>query len=175
LWLLPEGSVAEALGELIRSLALAFDTPPFAPHVTLVAGVARPPDEVAREAERLLTDDVEVVKVALGSPEGRPEPFRCISLPVRPSFRILHTEALFRATFAPGDERTYEPHLSLLYGHLDETARSRAVADAASRTPPQVTLVTLEVVRTEGAVEDWRSVARFALPRPIASREKHEA
>jgi hypothetical protein len=51
----------------------------------------------------------------------------------------------------------------LVYGRLSPEAIEPLIADLAPRLPPRLTCAALEVVRTQGPVADWRSLAHFEL------------
>ncbi|HEY6548756.1 MAG TPA: 2'-5' RNA ligase family protein [Vicinamibacteria bacterium] len=171
LWLLPEAAEGDRLARVISRLASRLGTPAFAPHVTLLPGLAFPKDEVVDRTAPLLTD-LEALSVALGSPAGRDEPFQRLFLPVAMTFRLVHAHALFRSAFAPGDERPFEPHLSLVYGPLAEAEKASLLREIVPDLPKRLRLSTLEVVETEGPVEKWQSLARFPLPVPASGHDR---
>lgn len=163
LWLVPEGEAQAALARLIADLASRCGTPPFDPHVTLLAGLGLPAGEVVRRAGTLALD---ALVLALRPPEGRAEPFRCLYLPVIQTLRLLHTQAVARSAFGVQDEGPYEPHLSLVYGRLDEDRKSKLAKEIAADVPPPVRFAALEVVKTEGPVGEWRRLAHIQLDGP---------
>lgn len=171
LWLVPEAEAGDRLARLIARLASRLGTPAFAPHVTLLPGLAAPADEVVRTTGRLLAD-LEALSVALRPPETRDDPFQRLFLPVAMTFRLVHAHAVVRSAFAPGDERPFEPHLSLLYGHPAEQEKTSLVREITSDLPERLRLSALEVVRTEGRVEAWRTLARFPLEAPPSGHER---
>lgn len=166
IWLSPEEEEAGPLRRLIRDLAQRLDTPAFEPHVTLLPGLLGSPEAIVHTAGQLLTADLESMRVALRPAQGGPPPFRCLYLPIALTFRLVHAQAVLRQAFAPGDERPFEPHLSLVYGHLGDEQRRNLTGEIAAKVPGRLRLGALEVVRTEGPVSTWQSVARFPLPRP---------
>ena len=97
----------------------------------------------------------------LRGPLGSDQAFRCVHLPVGETLKLLATHALARAAWRVADEARYEPHLSLVYGTLGPEQRDALVAELAPLVPPRVEFAALEVVRTEGVVADWRTLAVF--------------
>jgi len=168
LWLVPDAEEADGLRRLIERLASRRGSPAFAPHVTLLPGLVRASDDLAKEAEGLLSE-LEAMAVALGPPAGHPSPFRSLFLPVAPTFRLVHAQAVFKSAFAPDDEAPFEPHLSLVYGALSPEEKASLAQEIAPELPKRLRLSALEVVRTEGPVAGWRRLARLPLP-PSASR-----
>lgn len=169
IWLSPAEEEAGSLRRLIHDLARDLGTPAFEPHVTLLPGLPGSPETIVRTAGQLLTADLEAVRVALGSPRAGRPPFRFLYLPMVLTFRLVHAHAVTRQAFAPADETPFEPHLSLVYGHLGDDEGRRLASEIAPRVPSEAQLATLEVVRTEGPVAAWQSLARFPLPRPPVS------
>jgi hypothetical protein len=172
LWLVPEGEAQAVLARLIATLAARLGTPSFAPHVTLLAGLALPPGEVVRRAGALGLDPL---VLALRAPEGRSEPFRCLYVPVVPTLRLLHTEAMARSAFGVQDEGPYEPHLSLVYGHLEEDEKAKLGKEIAPELPSPVRFAALEVVRTDGPVETWRRLSSFPVQSPPFGHDRDDS
>jgi 2'-5' RNA ligase len=171
LWLVPEAAEAEPLAKAIASLASRLGSPVFAPHVTLRPALTGAADEIVERTGSLLSD-LEVFSVTLGPLESRKEPFRRLFLPVAPTFRLVHAHALFRSAFAPEDDRPFEPHVSLAYGLRGAEDEAALAREAAGGLPQRVRLSALEVVRTEGPVEQWRSLARYELPAPASGQPR---
>ena len=173
LWLVPIDETREALSRLIEDLAARLGTAAFAPHVTLLAGLVRPADDVVRRAGELALA-LEPLSLPIRNPEGRDEAFRCLYLPVGETLKLLATHALARSAFRVGDERPYEPHLSLVYGTLPPEQKQTLRAEVASLVPSRVEFAALEVVRTEGGVANWHTLAVFPLGGPAAGHERKE-
>jgi hypothetical protein len=162
LWLVPEGDERQVLEGLIGDLASKLGAPPFAPHVTLIPGIAgREGDVVRRTREMAAT--LEPHALPLGPVEGRSEYFRCLYARIPETLRLLTTRAQARLTFRGAGEALFEPHLSLVYGSLSPEEKEPLIAALTGRLPPRLTCTVLEVVRTAGATSDWRSLARFEL------------
>jgi Cyclic phosphodiesterase-like protein len=162
LWLVPEGDEGQLIERLIIELASRLGTPRFAPHVTLIPGLAgREGDVVRRTREMAAT--LEPHSVPVGPVEGRAEYFRCLYARIPETLRLLTTRAQARLTFPGAGEAVFEPHLSLVYGRLSPEEKEPLFADLAPRLPPRLTCTALEVVRTVGPAADWRSLARFDL------------
>jgi hypothetical protein len=70
-------------------------------------------------------------------------------------------------TFAP-PEGPYEPHLSLVYGALDDAARAALVPELRQGLPVAFGVNSLEAWRTSGPVADWKRLAGWSFG-PAAS------
>lgn len=155
---MPEGALHARLSELIQDLAGTHAGVPFEPHVTLLGGLEGPEAallERARElAARLRPFDVELGAAATGH-----EPFHCVFLEVASGPRLREAHALARSAFGVGGEAAFAPHLSLLYGSLEEPQR-QAARRAAGRVDAAFQADALDVVDTAGDVVRWRRLAR---------------
>jgi 2'-5' RNA ligase len=162
LWLVPEGPEAQAIGALIAELACRFGTPDFAPHVTLLAGLALHPDAVVGRCHELARGLHPLPLRFLGVQRGT-DYFRALYALASPDLPILDARQRAETLFAAHPRESFLPHLSLLYGSLPaETVRLLAEEVSAS-SPPSLVLQTLEVVSTEGPVSAWRRLARLPL------------
>lgn len=175
LWLVPEPAAAQPIARLIATLAKRLGTPSFDPHITLLAGLTRPAEEVVRRTEGVATGIDGPLLLSPRPPEGTDEPFRCLYLPVGPTFNLLALQALARATFGVDPEGPFEPHLSLVYGWLAPSERIALVGEIAAELPGRTRFDTLDVVKTEGPVSRWSRIARFQLGgSPVAGQDHDE-
>jgi 2'-5' RNA ligase len=167
LWLVPEGDAGARLAELVRELARRLGTTPFVPHVTLLAGLTVPTNDVLKRATQMVSS-LEPLRVPLRRPESADQFFRCLYLPVGETFKLLATHAQARMTFGIEDDAPFEPHLSLVYGELQPATREALFRELAPVVPTSFELQILEVVRTEGPVAAWRCLRRLELGAPSA-------
>jgi hypothetical protein len=163
LWLTPEEETRAALASLIADLAARFGTPAFEPHVTLLTGLRLSGTEVVRRASALA---LEPLTLSLRPAEGRNQTFRCLYLPVVETLRLLHAVALARSAYGIQDEGPYEPHLSLVYGILEQDEKSKLAKEISTSVPTSIRFAALDVVKTQGPVTEWRRLARFPIDRP---------
>ena len=173
LWLVPVDDAKAALSRLIAEVAARLGTPVFAPHVTLVAGVTRSADDVVRRAGELAMA-LEPLSLPLRAPVNGDDAFRSVFLPVGETLKLLATHALARSALRVADERKYEPHLSLVYGTVPAAQKDALLYELLPLVPSRVEFAALEVVRTEGPVADWRTLAVFPFGGPAPGHERQE-
>jgi 2'-5' RNA ligase len=161
LWLMPEGEEHDRLSALIDRLAARFGTASFAPHVTLLPGLADPEPEVL-EAARVLAAETKPIPVDFSVVDGLDDHFRCLFLRAHPgrALRDAHERAARR--FGREPEPSFDPHLSLLYGSLDAPLKAALVRELAGAAATRFDAHTLHVWRTHGAVGEWRPLGSLA-------------
>ena len=169
LWLTPPPDCFAGLSELIATVGQYYDTPCFAPHVSLFGGIVAPPDEVARRAQE--------VAAACASPVLQMGEVMCGAMYFRRVYAcVLRTDELsaLRAEserrFADvlGDKanasQEYEPHLSLAYGDLSvqQCADLKARIDNLGLPCAQYTADAIDVVCLSGEPSQWKIAHRCA-------------
>jgi len=159
---MPDGTSAARLSALVSSLAAGLGTPVFAPHVTLMHGLAADEQTIVGLAAGL-AEHLAGEAVSLGPLESQAEFFRCLYLRVEPaaSLRAAHIRAA--QAFGVSPDLAYLPHLSLVYGRLDPAEKDRIAASVTSEVPATIALTAVEVWRTEGPVREWSLTRRFPL------------
>ena len=162
LWLVPEGEVAAVLTRLIEDLAAELGTPTFPPHVTLLGGLRGREGDVLRKA-REMAAALEPLTLPLGPVTGRDDHFRGLFVRIPETLKLLTTHAQARITYRIANEAPFEPHLSLAYGRFSVAERERLALATAPRIAPRMSCSALEVMHTQGAVADWRRIARLEM------------
>jgi hypothetical protein len=167
LWLMPHGTVREDLASLIDGLAGRLGTGPFPPHVTLLPGLLAPESEVVDRA-RALAADLGPMILEPSEVDGQDEHFRCLffRMAVAPALRLARSSAALR--FGREPDAPFDPHLSLVYGQLDEAVKTDLKRELRTLAPSRFETRRLHVWRTEGPVGEWREVAVFDLGPPSA-------
>ncbi len=164
-WLLPAAEDAAWLDTIVARLAVAHQSPRFAPHVTLHVGAV----ENESSAVAALTDVAArhaALRLVAGPTGHGPARFRSvfITLPSDP-LRVL---ARALGERAPGEEDyRLDAHLSLVYAELPEPGRA-ALAAAENHEGRVIRFDTLAAVAPGrggdfGDVEGWRSLGTASL------------
>jgi 2'-5' RNA ligase len=165
LWLMPDGVVGARLAATVARLASRFGTEPFAPHVTLLAGLPGvESDVVARTAD--LAPSLASFRIDLDWVDGREEHFRCLFVHAGPgaALSVVHAQAA-RALGCEADPE-FLPHLSLVYGRLDRATKERLAPELAPEIAVSFEVRALHVWRTEGRVAEWRPLGTWPLAPP---------
>jgi hypothetical protein len=165
LWLVPDGPEALAIAALIGELSARFGTPTFAPHVTVLGGLATDRDTAVASAGEMAAA-LPDLSVRFEGLEHSADYFRALVVRIAPDLPILDARRRAQAAFPSEPVGPYVPHLSLLYGNLPVETRRHLAAEVRESAPGSVVLRHLEVVSTEGTPGDWRRLARLPLSGP---------
>jgi 2'-5' RNA ligase len=162
IWLMPEGETAARLATLVTRLAARLDTEPFVPHVTLLAGLAGPEDEVITRAASLARD-LAPLTLKLSAVESRDDPFRCLFVRVEATGALRAAHAAAARAFERDPDPEFLPHLSLVYGTLAPQRKAALGREVTAEAAGSLEIRRLHVWLTKGAVGDWRELGVFPL------------
>jgi 2'-5' RNA ligase len=168
-WLVPDSASEPALGALVSDLAgLEPPAPSFIPHITLLS-----PKNAFRQSAEDLSRALEAavaarpagpLRLTLEAPAPGTFYYQCMLAPVVPSEQLA---ALRAAVEDAVDEhpKVFFPHLSLLYGDLDEGRKRELCAEASARAtfPMDITVTEAVVVDINGTAPEWKIVHRVKL------------
>lgn len=160
LWLMPEGATRDRLAGLIERLAVRLGTTPFAPHVTLLPGVAGVEADVLDRA-RVLAAQLEPLTVKPFGIDAHEAHFRCLFFRVIDSRALRDAHARAARSFGRQAEPSFDPHLSLVYGTLAPALKSELARELSTENPAPFEVSGLHVWRTEGVAGEWRELATF--------------
>jgi 2'-5' RNA ligase len=162
LWLVPDGDDRLRLASLIERLAARLDTEPFAPHVTLLPGLAGPEGEVLGRAAAVASR-LPPLLVRLEGVEGRDEHFRCLFARAVADEPLHAAHAAAARAFGREPDAAFLPHLSLVYGTLPSQAKGPLAMELGPVLPGAFEAARLHVWRTEGPAGAWREIGAFPL------------
>lgn len=172
LWMMPRAGTpaAAAFDKAIASQAEALSSPTFQPHVSLVAGLMEPIEEIQPKFQELCrslprlrarVDDVVAGSLYFQSVYCK------LATGDEPDGVVAANKAAQDALAPPpagGERAPYMPHLSLVYGDFDDETRARA----ASAVRDDLVGMEFEIDRvqlwsTQGFVADWYMVEECVL------------
>ncbi len=167
LWLIPERDAMGHFRGLIEQLCRDHQAPPFIPHITLYSWPETDPERINSRVAPLL-EGVAPLRLKLTGTATSDDFFRCFVARVDPSEALLDLRRRIEGLEKDPRDRSYEPHLSLLYKSLPAVRRDslpgrypiglrRAVFDSVWLATPGN--------QSEGwrDVASWRIRGRFAL------------
>ena len=152
-----EAMLAGIVGELSRR----FDTPLFAPHLTLQGDTETTP-ELLRQAITTAVGTVEAFAEPVSVVEGSDAYFRSFYA----RFAVSPALAKLKQALDPEGFASFMPHVSLLYGEVEPTAKAAAIAEINARLAGRAISFDRVGIVTSGqdvAIADWQVVASAAL------------
>lgn len=149
------------LTDLVDELSGRFGTPRFAPHLTLLGDTTMPLPALERataaaaEAVPAFTEPVALI-------EGSEAFFRSFYA----RFAVSPPLAALKRTLDPEGSGSFMPHVSLLYGPVEPTAKAAAIAEVDARLAGRAIRFDRIGVVTSGQdipIAEWRVVAQAGL------------
>jgi 2'-5' RNA ligase len=166
LWLLLAPEAHERFQALIAGLSTRLGTPLFPPHVTLLEGLAGSGEEL-RQRTRALAAAIEPFEAHLLEAAWLDEYFRCLFVDVALSRALRDAREAARRVFDRRVTAEFRPHLSLVYGDLQEPEKEKILDDIGRYFDENVRIEELVLYETSGAPPAWRCVERRRLGEPV--------
>ncbi len=161
LWLAPEPAAWDFLSQRMRALASDFGTSFVNPHLTL-AGSLRYQESEVLIYSRQIADQACRGQITFNTLEMTSDYFRALFLKAGTSNFLARARKSAESFFSRLTERPFTPHLSLAYGSELSAGKTRSLISDI-RLPYSVLFDRLDVVRTQGAPEEWGLIASFPL------------
>lgn len=176
LWLRPAGPVLERLQELIRRLTARFGGQWPRPHVSLLSGIELQSGGAERRLEALCSQ-LQPVPIRLGRLEGRNDAFRCFYATVEPTPELLDAHRAACEVFGVTTPDGFEPHLSLLYGHVDAPTKTLLAKEMGGCLDLSFVANSVHLVNATAAVPvaRWHTLHECPLRRPGRQRPSHRS
>ncbi len=165
LWLMPTGLTFDRLQVLITQLSEEYETPAFAPHVTLIGELNINKDTAILKTTELAAK-LEPLHLTMRTAECYDEYFRCVFLKAEMTPALLQANAAARAIFGIHDQETFLPHLSLVYGDLDRRTKQKIVGELGSRANVAFIAEGIHLYYTGEKPENWHCISKI----PFAKR-----
>ena len=123
IWALPGAEERPWLAATIAALARAYGTPEFQPHLTLYTGRLRTGASV-----EAVQASAEPLTCVVRGPAYTSEYTRTLFLELEADTLLLQARARLLEHCQPPENDPFQPHVSLVYGGMDETQRRAAAA-----------------------------------------------
>ena len=159
IWLIPEKNAAKKITPIISSLSAIHGSPLFEPHITLIKGI--PITKNIIKNFKTFFDDKYCFDLSPKSINTDIHYFKCIFLEIEKNKELLDlrnkVEKFFKVI-----ERTYEPHISLLYSDVPLAERKQE-AKNISIDLSKITINKIKLYKTIGKVYSWEELASISL------------
>ena len=163
-WIPPNGAALERIVKAMRLVRQRAGGPEFHPHVTLLKGIERTQDSAQLKLKEL-AQRLKPFTVRLGRIGWKQEYYRCLYATVAMSGELAAAQKLAHEIFEMDPPEPFEPHVSLLYGSLDEPAQQALARDAGGslHVSFEAHVVQLVSAAMRVPVPEWRALAEHRL------------
>ena len=166
-WVRPAGETLERIQKFVR-LAHKHGGPGthVPPHVTLLFGMETTRDSAELKLKHLAAR-VKPFTVKLGKIGWHEDYFHCLFATVEPNEEIAAAQREAYEAFDMKPAPPFAPHLSLLYGNLDEAAKKKLAAEAGNTLDLSFEVRSVHLVNasTGVPVSEWHTLAEHTLAR----------
>lgn len=154
LWLEPSGKVGFRLQERIKKLSEKYDTPMFAPHVTLLGGLKASKTELISLVDTL-AHTLQPFELTLTTVDRRSRYYQALFIHVEKTKALMSLRKTAERFFNTSNNEDYMPHLSLLYGDFSPQQKELMLNDAGREFYLNFSVKTLVLMQTNGSPKHW--------------------
>ena len=162
LWLLLPRQVHERFQSLIARLSARLGTPAFEPHITLLGGLTGTEEDL-RQRTRALAGALRSFEVRLLEAAWLDEYYRCLFVEVAPSRALFAAHEAAGRHFEQHPDARFFPHLSLIYGTLEQKEKMQILDDIGRTFDEKVCIEHVALYETSGPPSVWRCITRVGL------------
>jgi 2'-5' RNA ligase len=159
LWLEPTGDTAYKLQQRIKELSRKYDTPVFSPHVTLLGGLTASKTELEALTDTLASS-VTPFELKLTKAGYLNTFYQSLFIHVEQNEGLTHLHDNACRLFDCPDEyqNDYMPHLSLLYGDLNQPQKEKILNNIGREFYIRFTVKKVVLMHTDGKPKQWMKV-----------------
>lgn len=157
LWLRPFGETAFELKDRIKKLSQKFDTPQFEPHITLLSGLRRGETELTQLTDTLAAS-LSPFSVTLTRVGYHDHYYQSFFVRVKKTEAFIDAQKTAEKLFGCTTDEEYFPHLSLIYGNIEEKEKRKLLDTTGSMFNITFPVHSMLLIQTEGEVGDWKKI-----------------
>ena len=117
----------------------------------------------APECLRVFNNKIAPYDIKLTRAEYLDEMYRALFVRVEESDQVMKANRMAREMFYRTSGPDYMPHLSLLYGDLEENVKKKILDDTGRIYNLMFQANHIYIFTTDGYVEDWQQIGKYAL------------
>ena len=126
IWVIPPEPVFSRLQKIIDELSSEYGGPRFEPHMTVLGDIEEDLATIRRPIEKLAAD-LDSLELTLGTVSFGITHFQSVFASVNPTPDLLKLNSELKKLFRL-ENRSFAPHISLLYGRYDMATKERAAS-----------------------------------------------
>ena len=163
-WIVPAGDALDRIEKIVHKIHPRGGGPRFKPHLTLLSG-----SETTRADAELklkhLAARLRPFEITLNRIEWRNEYFRCFYLAAELTAELATAQRAAYEAFEMNPPPPFEPHVSLLYGSLDEKLKKELAAEAGGSVDIRFAATAVQLVNASESVPvtGWKTLAERRL------------
>jgi 2'-5' RNA ligase len=162
IWLNPDNPAFNELSNEISRIGMTYDTPIFAPHITLLGKIRGMEEDILEKTKDALAQVCQM-EVTLNQIESSENYYRCVYARLKKIPELLQANEAARKAFSINNAEEYMPHLSLAYGDVSEQTRAEMIAQIGDLKNQEFTIKTASLYSTKGPITKWYKLADFSL------------
>lgn len=162
LWLRPSQNQIEELTIIISKLSHHYGTTPFPPHITLLSGIEIDLDSII-DTCTTITNDYKKFYIPLLGLDFTDLFYRNLYIQAKTSQILLKLYEDFNTHLKIEAEKTFIPHVSLLYGNIS-TANKHKIKEKLDQTYADTFHChRLDIYATNDEIQNWHLIQAFEL------------
>jgi 2'-5' RNA ligase len=167
-WIMPTGPALETIIKAARTVRQRAGGPDIHPHLTLLKGIETTRDSAGLKLKRLASR-LKPFSVRLGRIAWQADYFRCLYATVALTPELAAAQKTAHEIFEMNPPEPFEPHVSLLYGSLDEADQKAFAEELGGSLNVSFEAVAIHLVNAAQSVpvSEWRTLAEHRLASPV--------
>jgi len=159
LWLIPEEKTVAHFQEKIAELSRRCNTPEFEAHITLLSGLSGE-ESFLKKATTQLAEQIDPIEIHITRAGYRESYFQNLFVHIEETESLLALREKAFTVFNHEElkDKTFMPHVSLMYGHLAAEEKERILMDVGHEFNIKCKATALTLVKTEGRVTEWENI-----------------
>lgn len=162
IWLRPTQYQIDELTKIISKLTHNYSTTPFPPHFTLISSCSLDLDSIKQVCKKVSVTQPSFT-VNLQGIEYTENYFRNLFILAENNAHLIKIHNRLKEKLKPNDNEEYMPHISLLYGKLDEPVQQELKFKLADSIPNTVHCNRIDIYNCAGNESQWYLEESFLL------------
>lgn len=157
LWLMPEGKEAKIIRRFFNDIHKHIKTVSFEPHVTLLGGLTLGEPQIIERINKLAAE-ISPFKISFTGVEGTENFYKSIFLKCKETQELMEANKFVKQFFSIN--QYYSPHMSIIYGDIDFTAK-KEILDSISHLTVQSLAFnagSIFLCKAFGTYDEWEII-----------------